>query len=127
MYFFPTLNYVQNFYKIDPFLVKKCETRNSGYEVSLNKNYPNDIIIWMAMLPWDVERLAEDLYSRFWNNVIRDDGIKYYSSYGNIFNKPEFIPEIKEKLRVEKDYILTEGHNYKLMSLHCLYINMYCD
>jgi hypothetical protein len=77
------------------------------------------------MLPWDVERLSEDLYTRFWNNVVGDVGIKYYSSYGDILNRPEFIPEIKEKFRVEKDYILSKGHNYKLMSLLRLYIDMY--
>jgi hypothetical protein len=40
-------------------------------------------------------------------------------------NRPEFIPEIKEKFRAEKIYILTEGHNYKLMNLLCLHIDMY--
>jgi hypothetical protein len=81
----------------------------------------------MAILPLDVERLAEDLYSGFGNNFIGDVGIKYYSTYGDILNRPEFIPEIKEKFRVEKGYILTEGHNYKLMSLLRLYIDMYCN
>jgi hypothetical protein len=79
----------------------------------------------MAMLPWDIERLAEDLYTRFGNNVIGDVGIKYYSSYGDILNRPEFIPEIKEKLRIENGYILTEGQNYKLMNLFNLYLDMY--
>jgi hypothetical protein len=76
---------------------------------------------------WDIERLAEDLYCRFWNNVIIDVGIEYYSCYRDVLNKLEFIPEIKEKFRVEKNYILTEGYNYKLMSLRRLYIYMYCD
>jgi hypothetical protein len=106
-------------------MVEKCKTRNSKYEVSLDKNYPNDVIIWMAMLPWDIERLAEDLYSRFGNNVVGHVGIKYYPTYGDILNRPEFIPEIKEKLRVENGYILTDGHNYKLMSLLRLYIDIY--
>jgi hypothetical protein len=77
------------------------------------------------MLPWDIERLAEDLYSRFGNNIIGDVGIKYYSSYGDILNRPEFIPEIKEKFRVEYGFILTDGHNYKLMNLIRLYIDIY--
>jgi hypothetical protein len=106
-------------------MVEKCKIRNSKYEVSLDKNYPNDIIIWIAMLPWDVERLVEDLYSRFGNNVITDVCIKYDSSYGDVLNRPEFIPEIKEKFRIEKGYILTEGNNYKLMSLFHLYLDMY--
>jgi hypothetical protein len=70
-------------------MVEKCKTRNSKYEVSLDKNYPNDVIIWIAMLTWDVERLAEDLYSRFGNNVVGDVGIKYYSSFGDVLNRPE--------------------------------------
>jgi hypothetical protein len=52
---------------------------------------------------------------------------KYYSRYENILRRPKFIPEIKKKLRVEKGYILTEGHNCKLMNLLHLYINMYYD
>jgi hypothetical protein len=84
-------------------LIEKCEIRNSGIEVSLDKNFPNDIIIWMAMLSWDIERLAEDLYSRFGNNVVGHVGIKYYSSYGDILNRPE----------------------YKLMNLIRLYIDIH--
>jgi hypothetical protein len=72
------------------------------------------------MLPWDVERFAEDLFNHFGNKIITDVGIKYYSNYGDVLNRPEFIPEIKEKLRVENGYILTEGYNYKLMNLHHL-------
>jgi hypothetical protein len=36
------------------------------------------------MIAWDIEKLAEDLYSSFWNNIFRDFGIKYYSSYGDV-------------------------------------------
>jgi hypothetical protein len=106
-------------------LIEKCETRKSGFELSLDKNYPNDVIMWMAVLPWDIERLAEDLYSCFWNNVIGDVGIKYYPTYEDVLNRPEFIPEIKEKLRIENGYVLTDGHNYKLMNLFKLYLDMY--
>jgi hypothetical protein len=106
-------------------LIEKCKTRNSKYEVSLDKNYPNDVIIWAAIMPLDVERLAEDLNSRFGNNVVGDVGIKYYSSYGDILNRQEFIPEIKEKFKIENGFILTDGHNYKLMSLFRLYIDIY--
>jgi hypothetical protein len=80
----------------------------------------------MAMFHWDVERLPEDLCSRFGNDIIGDVGIKYYSSYGDILNRPEFFLEIKEKFKIEKGYILTEDHNYKLMSLLRLYIDMHC-
>jgi hypothetical protein len=124
-FFFPAKNYVQNIFQIDPFMVEKCKTRNSKYEVSLEKNYPNDVIIWIAMLPWDIERLAEDLQTRFGNNVIAHVNIKYYSNYEDILNRPEFIPEIKEKLRIENGYVLTDGHNYKLMNLLRLYIDIY--
>jgi hypothetical protein len=78
--------------------------------------------MWMAMLPWDIERLAEDLYTRFGNNVI---GIKYYPTYGDVLNRSEFIPEIKEKLRIKNGYVLTDGHNYKLMNLFHLYLDMH--
>jgi hypothetical protein len=71
----------------------------------------------MTILPWDVERLAEDLYTRFGKNVITNVGIKYYSTYGDVLNRPELILEIKEKFRVEKGYILTGYYNYKFMSL----------
>jgi hypothetical protein len=64
-FFFTALNFVQIYYEIYPFLDQKCETRNNKYEVSLDKNYPNDVIIWMVMPFGDVERLAEDLYTRF--------------------------------------------------------------
>jgi hypothetical protein len=104
-------------------LIEKCETRKSGFELSLDKNFPDDVIIWMAMLPWDIERLPEDLYTRFGNNTITDVVIKYYPTYGDVLNRPEFIPEIKEKLRIEKGYILTESHNYKLMNLYILLQN----
>jgi hypothetical protein len=40
-------------------------------------------------------------------------------------NRPEFIPEIKEKLRIENGYVLTDGHNYKLINLFNLYLDMY--
>jgi hypothetical protein len=103
-------------------LDQKCKTRNNKYEVSLDKNFPNDVLIWAAMMVWDIERVAEDLYSCFGNNIFRDVGIKYYSSYGDVLNRQEFIPEIKEKFRVEKGYILTDDHNYMLMSLLRLYV-----
>jgi hypothetical protein len=106
-------------------LIEKCETRNSKYEISLDKNYPNHVIFWMAMLPWDLERLAEDLYTRFGNNVVEHVGIKYYPTYGDVLNRPEFIPEIKEKLRIENGFVLTDGHNFKLMNLFHLYLDMY--
>jgi hypothetical protein len=80
-FFFPTLNFVQNYYQIYPFLDQKCETRNSGYEISMNTDFRNHIIKWMAMLPWDVERYAEDLYTRFGDNIITDVCIKYYPTY----------------------------------------------
>jgi hypothetical protein len=99
-FFFPGLNFVQNIFQIYSFLAEKCKTRNSKYEVSLDKNFPIDVLIWAEMIPWDVEKLAEDLYKLFGNNVIRDVSIKYYSSYGDVLNRPEFIPEIKEKFRV---------------------------
>jgi hypothetical protein len=79
----------------------------------------------MAMLPWDIERLAEDLYSRFGNDVFGDVGIKYYPTCGDVLNRPEFIPEIKEKLWIENVYVLTNGHNYKLMNLLHLYLDIY--
>jgi hypothetical protein len=88
-FFFPTRNYVPNIYQINIFLVEKCETRKSGFELSLDKNFPNDVIIWIVMLPWDIERLAEDFYTRFGNNVIGDVGIKYYPTYGEVLNRPE--------------------------------------
>jgi hypothetical protein len=87
--------------------VEKCKTQNSKYEISPENNYLNDILIWAAKMALDIERLAEDLYKLFENNVIRDVGIKYYSIYGDVLNRPEFIPEIKEKLREEKVYILS--------------------
>jgi hypothetical protein len=124
-FFFPVGNYLPNIFQINTFMVEKCKTRNCGIEVSPDKNYPNDVIIWMAMLSWDIERLAEDLYTRFGNNIIGDVGIKYNPTYGDVLNRPEFIPEIKEKLRIEKDYILTDGHNYKLINLFHLYLDMY--
>jgi hypothetical protein len=63
-FFFPTLNFVQNYYEIYPFLIEKCETRNSGFEISVDLDFQNYAIIWMVMLPWDAERFAEDLYNR---------------------------------------------------------------
>jgi hypothetical protein len=56
-------------------LDQKCETRNSGYEISVNPDFRNHGIIWMGMLPWDVERFAEDLYNRFGDNIITNVGI----------------------------------------------------
>jgi hypothetical protein len=106
-------------------LDQKCETGNSGYEISVNTDFQNHLLIWMGMLPWDIERFAEDLYNRFGDNIIIDVGIKYYPAYGDVLNRPEFILEIKEKLRVEKGYILTEGHNFELMSLLHLYLDIY--
>jgi hypothetical protein len=62
------------------------------------------------------------LYKLFGNNIIRDVAINYNSSYEDVLSRPEFIPEIKEKFKIEKGYILTEGQNYKLMNLLHLYI-----
>jgi hypothetical protein len=124
-FFFPALNFVQNYYQIYPFLDQNRETRNCGYEISVKPDFRNYAIIWMAILPWDVEKFAEDLYCCFGDNIITDVCIKYFPTYGDVLNTPEFIPEIKEKLRIENGYILTEGHNYKLMNLFYLYLDMY--
>jgi hypothetical protein len=77
------------------------------------------------MISWDIETLVEDLYKFYGNKVIKDVTIKFHPTYGDILNRPEFIPDLKEKFRVEKGNILTEGHNYKLMSQLHLYIDMY--
>jgi hypothetical protein len=44
-FFFPVTNYVQNIYQINIFLIEKCEIRKSGFELSLDKNYLNDVIM----------------------------------------------------------------------------------
>jgi hypothetical protein len=40
-------------------------------------------------------------------------------------NKPEVIPDLKEKIRVDWHYILNDGHNYKLLTFLKLYIYLY--
>jgi hypothetical protein len=83
---FPGLSFIQNIFQIDPFLIEKCKTRNSKYEVSVDKNFPNDVLIWAAKMPLDIERLTEDLHKLFSNSNTKTSTSYFCKGRNNNFN-----------------------------------------
>jgi hypothetical protein len=52
------------------------------------------------MLTWNIGIVVEDLYKLCGDKIIKDVAIKHHLSYGDILNRPERRPDVKEQFRI---------------------------
>jgi hypothetical protein len=77
------------------------------------------------MIYWDCEKFMEDLYKHFDGKITTEIGLIYHPKLMELMDRLEVIPHLKEKFKVDGYYILTDGGNYKLLTLLKLYIFIY--
>jgi hypothetical protein len=64
----------------------------------------------------------KNLYKLFEGNITTEIGFAYHPKVMELMDRLEVIPDLKEKIRVDGHYVLTDGCNYKLLTLVKLYI-----
>jgi hypothetical protein len=86
---------------------------DAEFIIDVDKRIPDDQRLWAPLLPWDFETLMERMIKELGVKTISHVGGFFHEQVGALLNRPDVVPDLKEKSRVDElGYILFESLNY---------------
>jgi hypothetical protein len=75
--------------------------RNISFATRTDSDKQDHIRLCTGMISCDCEKFMEDLYKLFEGKITTEIGFVYNPKFMEFTNKPEVIPDLKEKIRVD--------------------------